>query len=377
VYVIQPGTVDIGGAANLVANASGPGQLSCQWYKGASAIPGATGESHKISPVTAADGARYWVKVTSSETTPSNSVDSGSVSLSVRDVPRILVAPVSRIVGGSGTATTAVSFTVVAESRVRGGSVTCSWNNAAGATVVNKGNASTLTVTVPTGSVSSESIYSVTVASAGHVSGEVQSGSITLTAKLTVLGSSEGRNPSTTAGSDGVSVHTGWWVYWVKAFKKSDGSSRNGYYALEREYVGGVVTPKRAVWVWEPADSSIASNAYPKDPWQHADQSILDAVASERGEFSVLASRVASGSVASGDYAIAGRLEEEGEGSLYGAPDFVEGVYTSGSDEYTVEGSWDMEQVYRMDMFDDANSAFDSVIGELQKVLREALLNRD
>jgi hypothetical protein len=166
-------------------------------------------------------------------------------------------------------------------------------------------------------------------------------------------------------------------VYWVKAFKKSDGSSRNGYYALEREYVGGVVTPKRAVWVWEPADSSIASNAYPKDPWQHADQSILDAVASERGEFSVLASRVASGSVASGDYAIAGRLEEEGEGSLYGAPDFVEGVYTSGSDEYTVEGSWDMEQVYRMDVFGDANSAFDSVIGELQKVLREALLNSD
>jgi hypothetical protein len=36
-----------------------------------------------------------------------------------------------------------------------------------------------------------------------------------------------------------------------------------------------------------------------------------------------------------------------------------------------------MEQVYRMDVFGDANSAFDSVIGELQKVLREALLNSD
>jgi hypothetical protein len=30
-----------------------------------------------------------------------------------------------------------------------------------------------------------------------------------------------------------------------------------------------------------------------------------------------------------------------------------------------------------MDVFGDANSAFDSVIWELQKVLREALLNSD
>jgi hypothetical protein len=193
---------------------------------------------------------------------------------------------------------------------------------------------------------------------------------------LTVLGSGEQKNAATTAGSDGVSVHTGWWVYWVTAIKKSDGSSRSGYYALERQYTGGVVSPKRAVWVWQPANVSTALSLYPKDVWDSDDQSILDAVASERGEFSVLASRIASGS-ASADYAIAGRLEEEGEGSLYGAPDLVEGVYSDATDEYTVELSWDMEQVYRMDAYGDAGEALESVIGELQKVLRDLLLNSD
>jgi hypothetical protein len=161
-------------------------------------------------------------------------------------------------------------------------------------------------------------------------------------------------------------------VYWVKA-KKSDGSSRNGYYALERAYSGGVVTPKRALWVWQLQDLNALANTYPKDDWLEGDQSVVDAVASERAEFSALASRIASG-----DYAIAGRLEEEGEGTLYGAPDFVEGVYTEGTGqsmvEYTVELSWDMEQVYRMDVL---GSDLPSVTTELQKALRDVLLNID
>jgi hypothetical protein len=370
VNIIEPGTVNIGGAANLVANASGPGQLSYQWFKGASAILGANGESLKISPVTAADSAQYWVKVTSSENTPNNSLDSGSVSLGVRDVPRILVAPVSRIVGGAGTPTSKVFFTVVAESRA-GGALSYEWNlgsNVQGGTVTPvDGNTSTLTVTVDTAEALKQGTYSVTVSSSGSADGKVQSGSITLTAKLTVLGSSQVKDKSTTAGSDGVSVHTGWWVYWVKA-KKSDGSSRNGYYALEREYSGGVVTPKRAVWVWPSEDQTAQAVTYPKDEWLEGDQSVVDAVASERGEFSVLASRLTGG-----DYAIAGRVDEEGEGALYGAPDFVEGVYSDGTIEYAVELSWDMEQVYRMDAYSD----LPSVAAELQEVLRDVMLNND
>ena len=228
---------------------------------------------------------------------------------------------------------------------------------------------STLTVT---GADLKDGSYSVTVSRVASAGDQVQSGSITLTAKLTVLASDKPKDKSTTAGSDGVSVHTGWWVYWVKA-KKSDGSSRNGYYALERAYSGGVVTPKRALWVWQLQDLNALANTYPKDDWLEGDQSVVDAVASERAEFSVLASRIASG-----DYAIAGRLEEEGEGTLYGAPDFVEGVYTEGTGqsmvEYTVELSWDMEQVYRMDVL---GSDLPSVTTELQKALRDVLLNID
>jgi hypothetical protein len=190
---------------------------------------------------------------------------------------------------------------------------------------------------------------------------------VTRNANLTVLKTGAGLTAQTTAGSDGVSVHTGWWVYWVKATDR-DGSSRNGYYALEREYKGGVVTPKRAVWVWEPQESSAESATYQRDAWEWSEQSILDAVASERGEFSALAYRAAGG-----DYAIAGRVDEEGEGSLYGAPDFVEGVYSDATGEYTVELSWDMEQVYRMDVFSD----FTIVQQALEDALKATLLNND
>jgi hypothetical protein len=371
-------TVDIGGSANLIVNAAGPGELSYKWYKQNQQADSWTqvgsGESHRISPVSVTDAGTYKVEVVSSENP--NSPISKTGTLSVRDVPRILVAPVSRIVGGSGTTSSKVSFKVVAESRA-GGTLSFDWGNVG--TYTSNGNTSTLIVTVPTGSTSSESTYSVKVSSGESADGKVQSASITLEAKLTVLPSTQTKDKITTAGSDGVSVHTGWWVYWVKA-KKSDGSSRNGYYALEREYKDGVVTPKRAVWVWQPQDATALASTYPKDDWLEGDQSVVDAVASERGEFSVLASRIASGTVgtnnyvASGDYAIAGRVEEEGEGSLYGAPDFVEGVYSDSTGEYTVELSWDMEQVYRLDLL---GSDLSRVTQELQDALQDALLNGD
>jgi hypothetical protein len=378
VVVIEPEVADIGGSANLVANASGPGQLSYQWYRDDSPIQGATAETLKVSPVTKADGGSYHVTVSSSEDPAKKKQSDNKVTLSVRDVPRILVAPVSRIVGGSGTAVSKVSFTVVAESRT-GGLLSFAWNNVGNETVTNKGNMSTLTVT---GADLKDGTYSVTVSSGNSADGKVQSGSIKVTAKLNVLPDTQTKDKLTTAGSDGVSVHTGWWVYWVKA-KKSDGSSRNGYYALEREYKDGVVTPKRAVWVWQPQDPTALAETYPKDRWL-GEQSVVDAVASERAEFSVLASRVIE---QDGDdypkdywvdYAIAGRVDEEGEGTLYGAPDFVEGVYSSGVGESMVEEavelSWDMEQVYRLDLL---GNDLSGVTKELQKALRDVLLNID
>jgi hypothetical protein len=150
------------------------------------------------------------------------------------------------------------------------------------------------------------------------------------------------------------------------------GEVRNGYYALERELSSGVVTPKRAVWVWEP---SAPSTEYAYDDWIEADQSVLDAVASERGEFSVLAFR----SSPNGNYAISGRVEEQGDGSLYGAPDIAEGAYLLDGEEFTVELTWDMEQVYSLDtvLGTTSEEKLNNVKTALKDALETALENLD
>jgi hypothetical protein len=376
VDVITPEPVDIGGSANLIANASGPGKLSYQWSRGGVEIAGATGETLRISPVTAADRGEYRVKVISSEgALVSGPVTSAAVTLAVRDVPRILVAPLSRTVQASEPGT--VSFKVVAESR-EGNPLSYTWREVGGpGTLVATDTQNVSTLKVPVGVTAGTVRHYAVMVSSGN---SVNSGSITLTARLTVLASGSLETKPATAGSDGVSVHTGWWVYWVKATSRSTGEVRNGYYALERELKVGesVVTPKRAVWVWEPAVSG--TSVYPSDLWSAGDhQSVIDGGASERGEFSVLASRaVAGGTYEAVDYAIAGRLEQEGEASLYGAPDLVEGVYSAGVNEFTVELSWDMEQVYRLDLINTQDSVLlNEVEDALKKALEDSLIDRD
>ena len=137
------------------------------------------------------------------------------------------------------------------------------------------------------------------------------------------------------------------------------------------------MTPKRAVWVWEPGEEG--TSVYPIDRWAAGEQSVIDGVASERGEFSVLASRaVVGGTYQAVDYAIAGRVDEEGEASLYGAPDFVEGVYSAGVNEFTVELGWDMEQVYLLDLIKTQDSVLlDDVEAALKKALGDALISGD
>ncbi|MCE2710898.1 MAG: immunoglobulin domain-containing protein [Ilumatobacteraceae bacterium] len=375
VEVIAPEPVDIGGSANLIANASGPGTLSYQWSRGGVEIAGATGETLRISPVTAADRGEYRVKVTSTEGAVVTGTTSTAATLVVRDVPRILMAPLSRTVQASESGT--ASFKVVAESR-EGNPLSYTWREVGSAVTLSATgtqNVSTLNVSV---GVTAGTVrhYSVTVSSGTSAN----SGSITLTARLTVLASGSSETKGATAGSDGVSAHTGWWVYWVKATSKSTGEVRNGYYALERELKAGesIVTPKRAVWVWEPAVAG--TSVYPVDRWAAGDhQSVIDGVASERGEFSVLASRaVVGGTYEAVDYAIAGRVEEEGEASLYGAPDLVEGVYSAGVNEFTVELGWDMEQVYLLDLIKTQDSVLlDDVEAALKKALGDALTSGD
>jgi hypothetical protein len=375
VDVLAPEPVDIGGSANLIANASGPGTLSYQWSRGGVEIAGATAETLRLSPVAAADRGQYRVKVTSTEgALVTGTVTSAAATLVVRDVPRILMAPLSRTVQASASGM--ASFKVVAESR-EGNPLSYTWREVGSeGTLSATGTQNVSTLNVPVG-VTAGTVrhYSVTVSTGTSAN----SGSITLTARLTVLASGSSETKGATAGSDGVSAHTGWWVYWVKATSKSTGEVRNGYYALERELKAGesVVTPKRAVWVWEPAVEGMS--LYPIDRWAAGEQSVMDGVASERGEFSVLASRtVVGGTYQAVDYTIAGRVEEEGEASLYGAPDLVEGVYSAGVNEFTVELGWDMEQVYLLDLIKtQENVLLDDVEAALKKALGDALISGD
>jgi hypothetical protein len=372
--------VDIGKSANLIADASGPGQLSYQWYRGSSKIAGATAETLRLSPVKSADRADYRVEVTAKDgALVLGSTLSSAVSLAVRDVPRILVSPLSRIVKAG---TLSVAFTVVAESR-EGRPLTYTWSGPAGVelNVSGSSNSSTVRISGANGlGLNAAGVYSVTVSSGNSA----DAGSVTVTARLTVLNAGTVEVDPVTAGSDGVSVHTSWWVYWVKAINKETGAVRNGYYALERELNGKVVTPKQAVWVWEPGSPNITlQDPAADDVWsreQGDDHFVIDAIASERGEFSVLASRSGEG----GDdralgYAISGRLEEEGEGSLYGAPDSIEGFYTTESGEFIVELNWDMEQVYRMDVLnaDGTTLQLDAVRKGLRTALENLLINTD
>jgi hypothetical protein len=357
VDVLQPDPVEIGGVVNLIANASGPEgvEYKYQWKKAGVDLAGKTGETLKISPVAFADAGTYSVRVTAGTAQAS----SGTVTLVVKDAPRILVPLVSRTVS-SGTS---VTFKVVAESRKnRAAPLAYVWKHK-GVAIENQNGSSLVLSNVTTASAGA---YSVTVS----IPGDADAATATSTATLSVL---PGIAPKpTTAGSDGVSVHTAWWVYWVKATDAA-GAVRNGYYALERELADGVVTPKRAVWVWEPESGT--STVYPSDDWSEADQTVLDAVASERGEFSVLAFRSNPG----GSYAISGRVEEQGDGSLYGAPDLAEGSYVLDGEEYTVELTWDMEQVYDLDTVngDTAELKLDNVKAALKAALETALENLD
>jgi hypothetical protein len=378
--ILDPEPVDIGRSANLIADAAGPGQLSYQWYRGGSKITGATSETLRLSPVRSADRADYRVEVTARDgAVILASTLSSAVSLAVRDVPRILVSPLSRIVKAG---TLSVAFTVVAESR-EGRPLTYTWSGPTGVPLNVSGslNASTVKISGTNGvGLDAAGVYSVTVSSGNSV----DSGSVTVSARLTVLNAGTVEMNPVTAGSDGVSVHTSWWVYWVRATNKESGAVRNGYYALQRELNGKVVTPKQAVWVWEPVSADITlQDSSPDDVWsndQGDEQFVIDAAASDSGEFSVLASRHGNG----GDYqalgyAISGRLEEEGDGSLYGAPDFVEGSYTTGSGEFIVELNWDMEQVYQMDVLNADGTALqsDAVRKGLRKALETISINID
>jgi hypothetical protein len=146
-----------------------------------------------------------------------------------------------------------------------------------------------------------------------------------------------------TAGSSGTGfAYTSWWAYWTEAVAADAQDNRNGYWLLERRKVesGGTTTvlPGRAVWVWGQPNRPTA--ALTSAEWAAEEQVVQDAIASERGEFSVVAERAPADG-----YAVSGRLEELGEAASYGAPELLRGGYTDEGEPLEVSLAWDSQQV--------------------------------
>jgi hypothetical protein len=135
------------------------------------------------------------------------------------------------------------------------------------------------------------------------------------------------------AGTHGCpgSAYKGWWAYW------------SGYWLLERRKVEEegktTVLPGRALWVWGLPGRVLAE--LQSEEWSAEEQVVQDAVASERGEFSVVAERSGVG----GGYAAAGQVEELGEAASYGAPETMRGGYTEEGGTFELNMAWDSELV--------------------------------
>lgn len=110
-------TANVGGSATFRVSASGKG-LTYQWFRNASAIPGATSATLTINPVSAQDFGTYYVQVTNATSV----VNSGFATLSLpsNGSPRITTQPTSVSVASGASAT----FTVVASGD---GTLTYQW----------------------------------------------------------------------------------------------------------------------------------------------------------------------------------------------------------------------------------------------------------
>jgi hypothetical protein len=110
-----------------------------------------------------------------------------------------------------------------------------------------------------------------------------------------------------------------------------------------------VVTAGRSVWVLAAATAGSKEEMAPV-VWDGAESGtehrVLDAVASDRSEFSVLAGRQAGVET----FSLSGRLELGGDAALYGAPDVVAGLYEGWGVAGAEGGDFDLELIWDNDL---------------------------
>ena len=327
--------VPLGSAVSFVAQVRGSGSASLgyEWRLNGVVLAGAQGDQYRVAASTLIDAGSYDVTVTRKDT--GETATSNAVFLEVKKVPVIVVPPVARtVVDGAGAA---VMFAVVVRSDV---AVSYQWSKAG----VLIPNATGTTLKLPAVTTADDGVYSVQVTN--------YEGSVEASARLRVLPSGTAAPSNLTAGSSETGLaQTSWWVYWASAMPSlsaslSGGTARNGYWLLERAntLVDGktIVIPGRALWVW--GSSTDLSAALSSDEWSPQDETVQDGLASDRSEFSVVASRVPTASF-SPSYALSGRVETVGEAALYGAPETALGGYDTGTETMDVDLSWDALQV--------------------------------
>ena len=365
-------TLNLGEGVNFVAKVTGSGTIALQWnhlvgdvYQ---PIKGATGEQYRINPATMADAGFYTLTATATITSGTvqavTTVTSAPVKLVVKQVPVILVHPVSVSVITSGSAAVSAGFAVVARSAPL---LPLSYQWYKDGAAVSGATSSVLRLADVRGSASCE--YRVRVSNSD--------GSVETSAKLNVLTS--GTLPETSnAGAPGTAfTPTAWWVYWTKATKASNAlDSLSGYWLLERKLAKDAgskvtaVTPGKAVWILGSTASARTVSALKTDEWDSDYITTQDVSTSERGEFSA----VAYHAVHQTNFTLSGRVQSGGDAALYGAPEvmagdyslFVDGADGSSSEDFETDLSWDAEQTMLLGAMD--NQA------DVEAALKENLL---
>jgi hypothetical protein len=177
-------TVSVGQTATFSVVASGTGPLTYQWYKGGTAIGGATSTTYTTPATVIGDsGSLFTVTVTNT----AGSVTSAPATLTVTTAPTIITPPASQTVTAGQTA----SFSVTAAGN---GPLTYQWYKN-GAAI---GGATSTTYTTPATVIGdSGSLFTVTVTNAG---GTVTSAPATLTVDTAPTITSQPANQTVTAG---------------------------------------------------------------------------------------------------------------------------------------------------------------------------------
>jgi hypothetical protein len=349
VSLATPPVAQVGGGVNLVASVVGTGSFTYQWYftGGLAArrlILGETTDRLRINPVSISDAGDYTVEVGNGTATAT-----ASTTLSVLNVPEIVVAPLSQSVVAGGT----VRFAVVAKFP---SPLTYTWFRVTGGNRVqvltgNHDTASQLTLSnVQDGSFAT---YTVRVAEAANASAAVE-----VSATLTQ------RSGPATVGVSVATDYTKWWVYWVEAVADIPANNRYGYWVSERlrDTTTGVVSAGRSVWVWAP---NAQTGPFIPDAWTVEAAQTQEAADNTRSEFSVIANRTDGSALE--NYVIAGRVETGTEASVYAAPDTLAGEYEVGL-LFEVDLSWDNEVTLAAGSAVTLEAVVDTLLGALTPV---------